>query len=149
MMLIRKFNSSDKNALLEVLRSNTPKFFALSEEKDFNDYLEREIEDYFVVEEDGKILACGGINYFPKEEKARISWDMVDPKSQGKGIGGNLMEHRIQLLKNTADINFIEVRTSQHTSLFYEKMGFELVLVVKDYWAEGFDLYEMIKLNKN
>lgn len=147
MMIIRRFISSDKNSVLEILRANTPEFFALSEEKDFINYLDREIEDYFVVEETDKILACGGINYFPKEVKARISWDMVDPQSHRNGIGARLMEHRIQLLKNNAEINFIEVRTSQHAYLFYEKMGFEIIQIEQNFWAEGFDLYAMKKLN--
>jgi ribosomal-protein-alanine N-acetyltransferase len=147
MILIRKYASSDKNAVLEILRANTPQFFAPSEEEDFIEYLDREIEDYFVLQENGKVLACGGINYFPEEETARISWDMVNFSSQGKGIGRKLMQHRISILKNKEEITFIVVRTSQHAHLFYEKMGFDLVIVGEDFWAEEFDLYEMIKLN--
>jgi len=35
------------------------------------------------------------------------------------------------------------VRTSQFVYGFYEKHGFELKKVVKNYWAQGFDLYDM------
>ena len=146
-MLIRPYSPSDKTAVLEILKSNTPSFFAPSEEKDFEIYLEEEIEDYFVLEDNGHILGSGGINYFPYEEKARISWDMVDSKSHGKGIGNKLMHHRINILKSNPSIELIEVRTSQHAYLFYEKMGFELNLVEDNFWAEGFDLYLMSRLN--
>ena len=37
----------------------------------------------------------------------------------------------------------ITVRTSQLAFGFYEKRGFELKGIEKDYWAEGFDLYRM------
>ncbi|MHA7057839.1 hypothetical protein ACWGOQ_0011500 [Aquimarina sp. M1] len=33
------------------------------------------------------------------------------------------------------------VRTSQFASKFYEKMGFALVKIEKDFWVDGFDLY--------
>jgi N-acetylglutamate synthase-like GNAT family acetyltransferase len=55
--------------VIELLRSNTPTFFAPAEEKDLIAYLDKEIEDYFVVEENSKIIAAAGINYFPKEKR--------------------------------------------------------------------------------
>lgn len=146
MIQIRPYNDSDKSAVLNLLSLNSPVFFAPSEKIDLEQYLEHEVEDYFVVEENGNILGCGGINYFPSEKIARISWDIIAPEFQGKGIGKELVKHRLHLLRENPDINVIVVRTSQYTFRFYEKMGFEIKQVVKDFWAEGFDLYEMLYL---
>lgn len=143
MIQIRNYIPSDKSAVINLLRLNTPTFFAPAEERDFEQYLESELEDYFVVIEKDKIIGCGGVNYFPSEKSARISWDMISPQFHGKGIGKQLVENRLQLLLKNPEIDFIVVRTSQHTFQFYEKMGFEIKQVVKDFWAEGFDLYEM------
>lgn len=143
MIKIRPYTISDKSAVINLLRLNTPAFFAPAEELDFENYLESELEDYFVIIEKDKFIGCGGINYFPAEKTARISWDMVDSTMHGKGIGKQLVEHRLQLLRKNPEIDLIVVRTSQHTFQFYEKMGFEIKQVEKDYWAEGFDLYEM------
>jgi N-acetylglutamate synthase-like GNAT family acetyltransferase len=48
--------------LLELLRLNTPKYFAPEEKAEFVSYLTHEIEQYFVVELYGEILGCGGVN---------------------------------------------------------------------------------------
>lgn len=143
MIQIRPYTVSDKSAVMNLLRLNTPAFFAPVEEKDFEQYLENELEDYFVVVENENIVGSGGINYFFDQKTARISWDMISPQFHGKGIGKQLVENRLQLLLKNPEIDFIVVRTSQHTFQFYEKMGFEIKQVVKDFWAEGFDLYEM------
>lgn len=141
--MIRPYHPSDKNELLVLLRLNTPAYFALSEENDFIDYLEKEVEDYFVLEENGKIVGCGGINYWENGTVARISWDIVHPDFQGKGIGKKLTLFRIEEIKKNPTVKSIIVRTSQLAFKFYEKVGFELKKIEKDYWAEGFDLYEM------
>ena len=142
--MIRAYRSEDKLAVMELLRKNIPAFFASEEEEDFLHYLENELEDYFVYQEGIKIIGAGGINYFPKEKAARISWDMIDPECQGKGIGSKLVRHRLRfILEKSERVNTITVRTSQVAFRFYEKMGFELEKVEKDYWAEGFDLYLM------
>lgn len=141
--MIRVYKTEDKTELIELIRLNTPQFFDKSEEMDLNDYLENEREDYFVVEEDHKIVGCGGINYEDNSKIGIISWDIIHPKHQGKGIGKNLLLHRINLLKNSNLVNSIRVRTSQHTDKFYAKSGFILEFITKDYWAKGYDLYQM------
>lgn len=89
------------------------------------------------------IIGSGGINYFPTEKTARISWDMVHPVYHGKGIGRSLVEHRLAVIREKTDYRNVIVRTSQITFIFYQKMGFSLDKVEKDYWAKGFDLYVM------
>lgn len=147
--MIRKYATKDKSQAIELLRKNTPEYFDASEETDYKNYLENEVEDYFVYEEDSKIIGVGGINYFPEEKLARISWDMIDPNYQGKGIGKKIVQHRINHLNNNPTIELIVVRTTQLVYKFYEKMGFELEKVEKDFWAKNYDLYQMKMNNKN
>jgi len=147
--MIRKYSNTDKRAVIELLKQNTPKYFDFSEEKDFENYLDNEVEDYFVYQEDSEIIGAGGINYFPNEKTARISWDMVAPSSQGKGIGTILTEYRLNYLKENLNVEQIIVRTTQLAYPFYEKLGFELERTESKFWSENFDLYQMKMINKN
>lgn len=142
-MKIRKYGPADKLAILNLISLNIPTFFDTSEKKFLENYLDKEIEDYFVVEKENQIVGSGGINYFPEDRKARIAWDMIHPDFQGKGIGTELLKHRINYIKNQKAINTIIVRTSQLAFKFYEKNNFKLVKIKKNYWADGFDLYLM------
>lgn len=144
-ILIRSLRDSDKELLLRIMGKNIPAYFDPSERSDFEYYLDNELEDYFVVEQNQVIVAGGGINYQYDTGIARISWDMVLPELQGKGIGKRLLLHRIELIRQNQKIKRIEVRTSQLAHTFYAKAGFKLIKIEKDYWAEGFDLYWMEK----
>lgn len=141
--MIRNYTHKDKSKVMTLLRQNTPQYFALIEESDFEQYLDHDVEDYFVYQYNSEIIGAGGINYFPEEKLARLSWDMVDPKSQGTGIGRELTQYRINRLNSNPNIELISVRTSQLVYKFYEKIGFELKKVEKDFWAKHFDLYQM------
>lgn len=142
-MKIRKFETSDTPRLLELLRLNTPEYFSKSEEADLLYYLENEIEYYFVLLVDDVILGCGGFNLSEDLKTGKISWDIFHPESQGKRFGTALTNYRIERMKEIKSIEKISVRTSQLVYPFYAKFGLELKEVVKDYWAEGFDLYRL------
>ena len=148
--MIKEYSESDKPEVIKLLQLNTPEYFDPSEEIEFIDYLDNKIEDYFVVLRKSKIVGAGGINYFPDENTSRISWDMIHPEYQGKGVGKELTQYRINLIKSSSkNIELIVVRTSQLTFKFYQKMGFTLDKIEKDFWAKGFDLYQMIIRNSN
>ncbi len=141
--MIRRFKPTDKEKLVRILKLNVPKNFAPNEIKDFENYLGEEIEDYFVVDSDGDIIGGGGINYFYDSAIARLSWDIIHPDYHGKGIGKELIKYKMKHIKNNPGIKLIVVRTSQMAYRFYEKSGFELEKVEKNFWAKGFDLYQM------
>ena len=148
--MIKTYQNTDQEKLVQLLRLNTPQFFDPSEEKDFIKYLNTDSDNYFVFKNDNELIGCGGINYFKEDALARISWDMVHPHHHGKGVGKQLVQFRINEIKKKEGINKIVVRTSQFTFKFYKKMGFELEKIEKDFWAKGFDLYQMIiLLNRN
>lgn len=141
-MTIRPFHPADTPALLAVLDPLIPEFFAPEEKPDFEAYLTHHLEAYFVVETDGEVVAGGGLNFFPRDHLARISWDLVHPRHRGKGVGRALLDFRIAHARSLA-VPKLVVRTSQLAWGFYEKSGFELLYVLPDYWAPGFDLYCM------
>jgi ribosomal-protein-alanine N-acetyltransferase len=140
---IRAYSKTDQVHVLDLLKLNTPDFFSEDEKEDFIYYLENEIEQYFVLEYDQTIIGCGGINFAENYTIGKISWDILHPKYQRKGFGNLLLTYRIDILKSIKSIQTISVRTSQLAYKFYEKLGFNLIEVNKDFWAEGFDLYRM------
>ena len=143
LIMMREYKSIDKNAVLELIRLNIPKYFASNEEDDFSRYLDSEIELYYVLFFDKKLVGCGGINFSDNRMTGKISWDILHPEYQGKSLGTYLLEYRIKKLKSIDRVQRITVRTSQLAYKFYEKRGFELLEVKKDYWARGFDMYRM------
>jgi ribosomal-protein-alanine N-acetyltransferase len=144
-LIIRDYNHLDKSAVLRLLQLNTPSYFAKSEENDLVNYLDYEIDKYFIVESNNELIGSGGINFKQIDDKkiGIISWDIIHPNYQGKGIGRKLLEYRLEILKNDHSLTEIIVRTSQHVFKFYENSGFTLKEVVYDYWSEGYDLYAM------
>ncbi|HEV7347010.1 GNAT family N-acetyltransferase [Telluribacter sp.] len=141
--MIRPYTPADKEQLIHLLKLNTPTYFDSSEEQDFREYFDRHLESYFVVEEDGQLVGCGGINYFPDDRLARITWDIIHPDHQGRGLGKELTLFRINEIRKNPEVELVVVRTTQQAYQFYEKGGFRLEKMEKDYWAEGFDLYYM------
>lgn len=142
-MTIRNYTPTDDSQLIELLRLNTPKYFAPAEETDLIDYLANHIDHYYVVEIDNVIMGCGGFNISNDRKNAAISWDIIHPDAQGKGVGKQLTQYRIDRIKEIKSIEIISVRTSQLVYKFYEKFGFVLKEITKDYWAEGIDMYRM------
>lgn len=140
---IREYETKDKNEIINLIRLNTPEFFAADEEKDLIQYLETERDLYYVLLYNGKIVGCGGINFTENKTIGKISWDIFHPNYQGKSLGTKLLKHRIDKLNSIDGIQKITVRTSQVAYKFYEKQGFELFEIKKDYWADGFDMYNM------
>lgn len=141
--MIRPYTSADKAALLDILGHLTPGYFAPSEQTDYRAYLDQHAAQYSIVEEAGAVIAAGGVNYFPEHRTARLSWDMVHPDFQGKGIGRKLTLHRLEYIKKVTAIKQVVVRTTQLVYHFYLKIGFEIEKMEKDYWEKGFDLYQL------
>ena len=140
--VIREYNPGDKSDVIHLMRLNTPRYFSPEEEDGLSRYLDNEIEHYFVVEYNHKVIGSGGIN-FDDSSTGVISWDIFHPDYQGRGFGSQLLNFRLNKLKELEHIRKIIVRTSQLTHIFYEKQGFKLIETAKDYWAEGLDMYKM------
>ena len=141
--MLRAYRTSDKLQLIKLLQLNTPTYFAASEQEDFEEYLDKHSDNYYVIEVNEQIISCGGYNYDEDSTIGKLSWYIVHPNYQGKGYGKQIVQYCIKALKAQPSVKMISVRTSQLVYPFFEKLGFELKKVEKDYWAKGFDLYQM------
>ena len=66
-IVVREYLTTDKEAVMNLIKLNTPDFFAEEETNDLSNYLDKGIELYYVLLVDGKVVGCGGINFAEKE----------------------------------------------------------------------------------
>jgi len=142
-MEIRKFESSDREKVINLLRMNTPDFFSPNEEKDLIYYFDFHADNYYVIENQNNIIGAAGFNLSVDGKTVHLSWDIIHPEYQRKGVGSELTRFRIERIKAIETVQTLAVRTSQLAYKFYEKFGLILRETVRDYWDEGFDLYRM------
>ncbi len=141
-MKIKPYTSHDLDAVIDIFRSNIPKYFGPDEETGLRDFLSEYPDDYFVGEIDGDLIGAGGIA-LNKDQTVSLCWGMIRSDFLGKGLGRELTEFRIQKARERHGSLPLVVSTSQHTQGFYEKFGFRLIEHKPDGFGPGIDICEM------
>jgi len=141
--MIRPFNQADKDTLIEIFKLNTPQYFDTKEVYDFIEYLNNYSDTYLTFEHEGKIV--GGTGYYVKEtdKSGRITWIFFHPNYSGLGLGRQAVEYCLKTLKQIQKVEKLIVTTSQLAYKFFEKFGYRITKIEKDFWGLGLDLYEM------
>jgi [ribosomal protein S18]-alanine N-acetyltransferase len=101
-------------------------------------------EGFIIAEEDGQIIGfIFGI--MMSRTEARILMLAVDPRYRGKGFGATLYrEMQRQCAVKGMSAIALEVRVSNQVAIhFYEKMGFQLVGRIAQYYSNGEDAFRM------
>ncbi|MCC7125547.1 MAG: GNAT family N-acetyltransferase [Acidobacteria bacterium] len=142
-LILRAYEASDQAGCVAVFRSNTPEFFAASEEAEFAHFLDNRPGPYFVFELDGRIVACGGYATGPLAGQAALCWGMVARDRQREGFGGALTDFRLDVLAVDPAVQYVTIETSQHTAAFFERFGFATESVAKDGFSPGIDRVKM------
>lgn len=143
--MIRPYVSTDREALINIFKLNTPEFFDPKEIADFEAYLDEFADTYFTTELEGKIVGGTGYCYSENNTVGHVTWILFHPNTKGMGLGKKAVEHCFEHFKSNLDLKKIEVTTSQLAYRFFEKLGFTLLRTQKDYWGKGLDLYVMEK----
>ena len=117
------------------------------QEKDFRYELkENPYSHNFVEEEDGKIVAFGGLwVIFERGEVTKIS---VHPEKRREGRGQRMLQKLIDTAEeNGCEYLFLEVRPSNTAALqLYRKNEFQDLRIKSDYYADHEDALEMIRI---
>ena len=139
--IFRAYTARDRDACLKLFDGNVPKYFSAHERKAFENFLDTLPNPFYVVEEDGAVLACGGSAPHKSENGALMfCWGMVASEKKRTGLGSFLLKENLDRLNRRQPIF---LNTSQHAREFYERFGFKTSRIVRDGYDAGMDMYEM------
>lgn len=142
--MIRPFIPADRAACLALFGSNTPEFFAPHERAEFETWL-NDPGEYFVLEETGRVVACGGVWLDParSERPAGLSWGMVARDAHRQGHGSKLLAFRVTRLRELGAPE-VHLDTSQHSAPFFARHGFQELRRVRGGFGPGLDEVGMV-----
>lgn len=107
---------------------------------------------YWIVIEDGKVVAITGLYALPDDEKEAnwLAWTCVDPKYRQRGIGGKLIDMMIKKARN-AGKKFLRLYTDSRENekvarIIYKKLGFIETRREKDREHGGYTIYLQLRL---
>lgn len=153
-MVIRPYTPADKQACIDAFNSNVPKFFALAEVPDFEQWLDEQEsriaaernsnEQYYVAELDNNIVGCGGYFIDPEKQKAIMTWGLVHHSLHKQGLGKELFLYRLAVIKSVCPDCTVTLDTSQHSYPFFQKLGFVVTKITNNFYAPGIDRYDMV-----
>lgn len=146
-MEVRPYTPTDHEACLVLFDSNTPDYFVPRERAEFEAWLDSNPENYFVLEHEGSVVACGGYS-LPAggTTDVRLTWGMVGRQWQRQGLGRFLLMYRLREMGRTGNtIQAVSLETTQRSAPFFASQGFQTSHVTKDGYAPGLDKVEMIR----
>jgi N-acetylglutamate synthase-like GNAT family acetyltransferase len=106
-------------------------------------YPENQLETFYILEQDGRSLACGGYYINKDEPKAGFAWGMVHNDHHKQGLGNALAEYRISEIRRQYPTHIIYLDTSQHTYPFFQKLGFAVTNITDNFYWQGLHRYDM------
>lgn len=143
--MFRLFEKSDLDAVVEIFRSNIPRYFTQGEEQGLRDFLNDDRgSDYFVLEHNNEVVGAGGIA-LNDDDTVSLCWGMVRADLIGTGLGKMLTEFRIEKARERFGNLPLAISTSQHTEGFYKKLGFITTEHTPDGFGPGTDICKMRK----
>ena len=140
--MIRPYTVEDAAVCMDILEVNTPEFFLPADRQELAAFLDDLPEPYFMVEEQGRIVARGGWAMDP-EGVADLTWCMVRRNSQRCGIGCMLLHHRLAGVRTESSASRARVRTTQLVQGFFAREGFREVEVIPAGFGAGLDQVTM------
>ncbi len=152
---IRPYTPADRAECLHLFTGNCPRYFDPAEQNLFETCLDRldrgdiiheqaEASQFYVLEEEEKVLACGGYYLTRDKSAAVMAWGMVHHLHHREGRGSALLQHRVDHLRKHYPDHQIRLDTSQHTYPFFERFGFQVTRRRKDGYGPGLDKVDMI-----
>lgn len=141
-MRITTYNPDHYGDVLAIYDSNAPSYFIPTDRDAFLEFLSNLSSPFFVLRDGESALACGGF-WFPTQDRASLTWGMVHKSHHGRGFGSRLLKHRIDLIRERGAQSIV-CETSQLTSVFFEKHGFNIHIVEKDGFGPGIDKVVML-----
>ena len=141
-ILFRAYGDADYVTCLDIFDANCPEFFAPNERQEYEAFLNGDSKGYEVCEVDGRVLGAFGLFDDGQDVKA-INWIMLDPRTQGIGVGSKIMDRMIHL-GCTSETKTVRIATSPKAAPFFAKFGATPTSSTVDGWGPGMDRIDMV-----
>ena len=126
---------------MDIFDANCPEYFAPNERQEYEDFLEEVPDDYEVCEADGRV--CGAFGLFDDGDSVKaLNWILLDPKTQGIGVGSKIME-RVEYLGRASETKIVRIAASHKSAPFFARFGANTTSFTKEGWGPGMDRVDM------
>ena len=123
-LVVREYTTDDKEACLAIYRSNED-LLPPDLIESYADWLDMGTSYMLVVEREGRIVACGGLEIDGDKNSNQMNCGLVLREHHRKGLGTLLTLTRLALVPPDHDPAFVGMETSVQTEPFYQRFGFE------------------------
>ena len=137
----RPYCDADHLACTSIFDANCPEFFAPNERQEYEEFLERASGEYEVCEVDGKVLGAFGLIVDGDNTKT-LNWILLDPQTQGIGVGSTIMERVIQLSRMSRT-KVVKIAASHKSAAFFARFGASATSLTRNGWGPGMDRVDM------
>ncbi|GCD76951.1 hypothetical protein JCM31826_04330 [Thermaurantimonas aggregans] len=144
------YNIEHKNYIVEIFKSNCPKYFDINDLDDLLDFLDKYADENFkVLIIDNEIIGCGG-HYVNENEKIfGIAWVMFKRNSLGLRkfltVSNIFFEHLMENIRNENKPFDILINTTQLLEKTFNNFGFYTEKIIKNGFGDNLDHYVMRK----
>ena len=145
---IRTYTSGDKKNILEIFKSNSPKYFDINDITDLDDFLDNYTDSNFkILTSNNEIIGCGG-HYVKHPEKVfGIAWVMFRRFAVGHSnfikIATQFFNHILTNIKNEKLDYDIVINTTQLLEKIFNKFDFWTENIIANGFGENLDHYVM------
>ena len=137
----RDYLPGDLDRCLEIFDANCPEYFAPNERADFAEFLGARPAGYQVAIVASRVVGAFGLTDAGPARR-RLNWILIDPASQGSGIGSAIMERVIEVAR-AAGIGVVEIAASHRSDPFFARFGARRLTVTRDGWGPGMHKHDM------
>lgn len=119
----KKFSELTTNELFEILYLRT-KIFVVDQDRVYQEVDQHDPESIHIFDMiDGKVAAYARV--FKQNGNVTFGRVVTDPKYRGQGLGNQLMEHVMEVIKQDFAEKEIEIEAQVQVQGFYKKFDFE------------------------
>ena len=139
--LFHSYNPELELACMALFDANCPQFFAPNERDDYLDFLKSQPVGYQVCLLNDEVVGAFGL--LKHNQEYAINWIMLSPKTQGSGIGKQVMEH---VIASSVDqgIDRISIAASHLSAPFFAKFGAVAVNEIEHGWGQDMHRIDMV-----
>ncbi len=137
----KSLSLTHRHSCLALFDANCPEFFAPNERSDYETFLNAVPAGYEVCLVGDEIVGAFGL-IGSDPGCANLNWILLDPKSQGRGIGSAIMKRVVESAR-AAGIAVIRIAASHKSAPFFARFGAVAVRSTPDGWGPGMHRIDM------